>query len=156
MPLQITWRIIPTKLRATSEKNRTEIESQPRGERWGCGCIGTVDLGHKLAESWNHIQTLKDFLCRHIFARPTDERSWWEEEGGTTKGLFNTLLRRVGVGCLRVLREWVEWMWNRPMLCTPFSKKRMHNLFNLGPIYLQKMLWTNFLGFPFFLFWLYI
>ena len=43
-------------------------------------------------------------------ARPTDERSLVRGGGGTTKALLYTLPRRVGVGCVRVLMEWVEWM----------------------------------------------
>jgi len=36
-------------------------------ERWGCGCIGTFDSGLTWAQSWNQIQTLKDFLSCHIY-----------------------------------------------------------------------------------------
>ena len=31
--------------------------------------------------------------------------------GGTTKAIVHTLPRGVGIGCLQVLMEWVEWMW---------------------------------------------
>jgi len=33
------------------------------------------------------------------------------EEGGITKTLLYTLPRGVRVGRLRVVMEWVEWMW---------------------------------------------
>jgi len=42
---------------------------------------------------------------------PQPNALWRGEEGGTTKDILYTLPRRVGVGCLRVLMEWVEWMW---------------------------------------------
>jgi len=68
---------------------------------------------------------------------PQTNTLWWGEEGGTTKTPLYTWPRSVGVGCLRVLMKWVEWMWNRSILSAPCTKKRTHNL---GPIYFQKMM----------------
>jgi len=44
-------------------------------------------------------------------ARPTVERSLVRRTGSAIKTLVYTFPRGVGVGCLRVLMEWVEWLW---------------------------------------------
>jgi len=36
-------------------------------ERWGCGSIRTVESGPKCAQSWNPIQTLKEYFSCHIY-----------------------------------------------------------------------------------------
>jgi len=41
----------------------------------------------------------------------TSRMLFGEGNRGTTKALVYTLPRRVGVGCVRVLMDWVEWMW---------------------------------------------
>jgi len=42
------------------------------GKSWrvnsrGCGCIGTVDSGHKCAQSWDQIPRLKNYISCHIY-----------------------------------------------------------------------------------------
>ena len=41
---------------------------------------------------------------------PQTNSLWLGEEGVTTKSLVYTLPRRVGVRCVWLLMEWVEWM----------------------------------------------
>jgi len=79
----------------------------------------------------------QDANLRCAYYAPQTNALWRGEEKGTTKVLLYTWPRRVGVGCLRVLMEWVVWMCNRTMLRASFTKKRMHNL---GLICLPKMM----------------
>jgi len=62
-------------------------------------------------EVWIEKGHQRDAKLCGAYARPTDKRSLVREEGGTTKALLYTWPRRVGVGCLWVLIQWVEWMW---------------------------------------------
>ena len=50
-------------------------------------------------------------ICAVPAHAPQTKVLWWVAEEGTTKALVYTLLRGVGVGCLRVLMECLGWMW---------------------------------------------
>jgi len=50
-------------------------------------------------------------ICAVPMHAPQTNALWWGEMGGTTKAIVYTLARGVGIGCLQVLMEWVEWMW---------------------------------------------
>jgi len=66
---QITWWIMTTKkLRGHSGKKfaRKSRNSWCVNGR-GCGCIGTFDSGPKCAQSWDQIQTLKNYIICHLY-----------------------------------------------------------------------------------------
>jgi len=61
-------------------------------------------------EEWIEKGHQRDANLCGAYVRPTDERFLVKEGRSTTKAPLYTLPRHVGVGCLRVLMEWVEWM----------------------------------------------
>jgi len=62
-------------------------------------------------EEWIEKGHQRDANLCGACARPTDERSLVRGGGGYNQALLYTLPRGVGVGCVRVLMEWVVWMW---------------------------------------------
>jgi len=62
----------------------------------------------RLFEEWIKKRHQQDANLCGAYARPTDESSLVRGGEGNNQG---SLPRRVGVGALRVLLEWVEWMW---------------------------------------------
>jgi len=57
--------------------------------------------------------------------------------GGYNRGSFVYWVKGCGGGVFAGVMKWFVWMWSRPMLFAPFTKKRTHNL---GPICLPKMI----------------
>jgi len=74
----------------------------------------TETMQLRLFEEWIEKGHQRDAKLCGAYARPTNEcslvRGGEEYCTSTTKALLYTWPRRAGVGCVRVLMEWVEWM----------------------------------------------